>query len=269
MSLKEQTILSQYGKSNTGFLHANGWDSTKFLMQELDCQANECVLEIGHGTGATLVELASRYRCTNFYGVEVNKLMHRKGIQRIKLCGLSKNIDCTLSLHNSKLSFSDNSFDKVYCESVLGILEGNDLPNLLTEIRRVLKPDGILLFNETIWTSNVSSKIILEINSFCKSNYGIIQSTADYPYLADWEKLLRTKGFFVLDKHELHNIGSVVRIAQARQSIVSILFSIWGKIWHGAGLSKLNDIQNKLTVPNNVMRGIIIKSKATNLSEGE
>lgn len=265
--MKQRTILNKYGKANTAFLHARGWIATKFLVQKLDCQPNERVLEIGFGTGATLVELASRNRETQFFGVEANQVMHAKARQRVKFCGMSGNIQCVLNQHTLPLPFSDNSFDRIYCESVLAILEGKDLPNMLLEIKRVLKPTGILLFNETIWTSAASPQIIQEVNDFCKANYGIIQSTADFPHLSDWQGLLQSAGFEILEKQAVGQIEDSLKYSKNWSSILSRVFSFFGKLRHGSGLSQLTDIRTQLDVPNNIMEGIIIKSKAVTLAQ--
>lgn len=44
----------------------------------------------------------------------------------------------------------DNTFDIVYCESVLAILKKNDLELLMHEIHRVLKSGGSFIANESI-----------------------------------------------------------------------------------------------------------------------
>lgn len=237
-------------------------------MQELNCQENEHILEIGFGTGATIVELASRNKQTRFSGIEVNELMHQKAIKRIKLCGLANTIECHLNNQISALPFPENAFDKIYCESVLAILEGDDLPRLLAEIRRVLKPTGIFLFNETVWTSKASQEIIKKVNAFCKANYQIIQANPDYPRLQDWVNLLQTSGFDVHSKREIAKVDGDLKLKPNWQSFVSRIFSAWGKLRHGASLAGLDDVKNHLDVPSNIMEGVIIKSKPSILAKG-
>jgi ubiquinone/menaquinone biosynthesis C-methylase UbiE len=260
--LNETNILERFGKANTAFLHARGWISTKFLIQKLDCQANERILEIGFGTGATLVELASRNKRSSFFGIEAHQLMYEKAVDRIRFCGLSKKIECSLNTNISKLPFPDSSFDKVYCESVLAILQGNDLPNTLQEVNRILKPEGILLFNETIWVSNASKEMINEINTLCKLNYGIIQSSSDFPYVQDWKRLLQSSGFEILDVFKVDEIDDNLNVRKNWQSILSDLFSDLGRLKKGPKSTEFDSITAHLKIPEKIMEGMIIRSKS-------
>jgi hypothetical protein len=49
--------------------------------------------------------------------------------------------------------------------------------------------------NETIWLRSTTSSEIKEINSFCKKEFGIIQSNGTFPYLENWKKLLKDSNF--------------------------------------------------------------------------
>ena len=266
--MNETNILERFGKANTAFPHAGGWTSTKFLIQKLDCQANERILEIGFGTGATLVELASRNKRSSFFGIEANKLMYKNAMERIQFCGLSKRIECSVNINNSKLPFPDSSFDKVYCESVLAILEGNNLPNILQEVNRILKPEGILLFNETIWMPDASKSMINEINKLCKSNYGIIQCSSDFPYVQDWKRLLQSSGFEILDGFKVDEIDDNLNVRKNWQSILSDLFSAWGKLKKRPKPTEFDSLIAHLKIPERIMEGIIIRSKSIKMAEG-
>jgi len=181
-------ILNYYGAANTAYLHPKGKWATELLLQKLDIQEQESVLEIGFGTGASLVYLASKYQKTNFYGIENSALMHEKATSRIAFA-LLKNIMLTSYENPVMLPFANQFFDRVYVESVLAIQNGNDLPKLIAEIYRVLKPAGKLVANEGVWANSFSKENILEMNAFCQSRFGIIQANSDYPYLSDWKSL--------------------------------------------------------------------------------
>lgn len=254
-------ILEYFGNANTAFLHAGGRSSTKFLLKELDCQADEHILELGFGTGATFVELASRNKKSEFYGIEKNRLMYEKAKQRIRLCGLSQKIQCVFNTDDSHLPFPDNSFDKVFCESVLAILEGNKLPEMLQEVSRILKPGGVLLFNETIWMTSSNRVIIYQVNEFCKLRYGIIQSNSEYPYLENWKNLLLLSGFEVLDVFKVDEIDKSLKTKKNWQTLLSDTFSAWGKLKQLSKPEELININTHLHIPGKIMSGIIIKSR--------
>lgn len=259
-------ILSSHGKAHSAFLHAKGWEATKFLMQKLDCQKNEKVLELGFGTGATMVELASRNRETHFYGVEINPEMYDTATQRFRLCGVFDQLNVQLLESSDGLPFEKAFFDKIYCESVLGILEGDELRKMLFELRRSLKPDGMLLFNETIWNDETTKSLIDEINSFAKQQFGIIQSSAALPYLQDWKQLLSDTGFQVERVYEEQQFENGNAISLNWQSLKSRALTLWGKIKHGVRPIEVASNQGQLSIPPNIMRGVIIQSKASTLA---
>jgi ubiquinone/menaquinone biosynthesis C-methylase UbiE len=187
------SILSYLGKVNASYLHANGRPATSALIQHLNCRPYEHILEIGHGTGATLILLKSKYRKTKFTGIDRSEIMYQKAKNRLRFCGIK---DIPLLRTNSlSIPFPNNTFDKIYLESVLGIQERNDLKSMLKEIKRVLKPHGRLVMNETIWLESTSLSRINSINQNCKSEFEIIQANSKYPYLSDWKLLIQEIGF--------------------------------------------------------------------------
>lgn len=219
------SILSYLGKVNASFLHANGRPATAALIHHLNCRPYEHILEIGHGTGATLVLLKSKYRKTKFTGIDRSEIMHQKAKNRLRFCGIK---DIPLLINNSlSIPFPNNTFDKIYLESVLGIQERNDLKSMLKEIKRVLKPHGRLVMNETIWLESTSLSRINSINQYCKSEFGIIQANSEYPYLADWKLLIQEIGFLI---EIIESLDQLKIKYTFKKVILSELFSHWGKM---------------------------------------
>lgn len=258
-------ILNYYAITNKDYLHSKGKEATTILMNFLDCNPTENILEIGFGTGATLVNLASIHDKAIFFGVETNPVMFQTGEKRVRFCGI-KNISLELNQNHLKTSFSDNFFDKIYAESVLAILEGEDLKIMIAEIQRILKPNGILIINEGIWINSTPKNKIKELNEFCKLNFGIIQSNGNYCYISDWEKLLIEKGF------EIEFIKCIEEIKFQKNKVepnnfLSKIFSYFGKI-QSKIYPKLNKsflsykkAMDKLSNEQVYMDGYIIKSK--------
>jgi ubiquinone/menaquinone biosynthesis C-methylase UbiE len=259
-------ILNYYAKTNTDYLHSKGKEATAILMNLLDCKPNENILEIGFGTGATLVNLASIYKKTVFFGVETNPVMFQTGKKRVRFCGL-KNITLDLNRNTLKLPFPNNFFDKIYAESVLAILEGEDLKLMIAEIQRVLKPNGTLIINEGIWINTISKDKIKELNDFCKLNFGIIQSNSNYTYVSEWEKLLIEKGFEIEFIKRIDEI-KFQKNKMEPNNFLSKLFSYFGKIQSKINpkliisYSMFKNTMNTLAMENKYMDGFIIKCKA-------
>lgn len=224
------SILSYFSKIHADYIHAFGKLATEVLIQHIDCKENSAVLEIGCGTGATLVKLASRNRNATFYGIDISDLMLKKATSRINFCGLSKQIQLKKMNILYKIPFENHFFDTIYAESVLGIQEEEGLDRMFEEICRVLKPNGKLVLNETIWLSSVSKQEIKDINTKCKTAYGIIQANGKYLYVDDWKACLTTHSFKVQKIEPLEKLLKSSKPKANQAEIRSFLYSFFGKI---------------------------------------
>ncbi|MFI5250869.1 MAG: class I SAM-dependent methyltransferase [Bacteroidota bacterium] len=223
------SILDYYQDINGSYLHAHGERGTEHLLQKLDLHPGEKVLEIGFGTGATLVKIISRYPFIELFGVETSSTMLEKARSRLQFCGVTTKIALSLMPSIDRLNFEDDSFDKIYVESVLAIQEDSVIVELLREIYRILKPGGKVVMNETLWLPEIIYEEIAKINTICKSKFGIIQSTGKYKTWNDWSELLKINGFELL---RFESIDSMVTLETRErkhwQEWLSRLFSIIG-----------------------------------------
>ena len=107
-------------------------------------QATDCVLEVAFGTGATLVELLHRVsRSNTVYGVELSPKMLAKAQRVVKTAGY-ENINLQIA-DSHHLPFPDNMFDVLYSSYMFDLMPLADIPVILAEFRRVLKPSGRLV----------------------------------------------------------------------------------------------------------------------------
>ena len=173
--MKRNDILSYYCNTNTGFLHSHGESATNLLLDRLHPQNFEKILEVGMGTGSTLVKIASRNKRIDLFGVEKSEYMLNKTKQRLRICGIPDRIKLHKIDEDGQYPFDNNFFNKIYGESVLAIQEDFELETTVAEIARVLEPGGLLVLNETIWLSSISFEEIEKINNYCKEKFGIIQ----------------------------------------------------------------------------------------------
>jgi ubiquinone/menaquinone biosynthesis C-methylase UbiE len=229
--LMERTdILQYFSRTRAGFLHAVGEPATERLLELVDARENENILELGFGTGATLVKLVSRHKKINVQGIERSALMLDAAKSRLKFCGFKDRIELKHVDTLQVLPYPDNTFDKVIIESVLAIQEGNDLLFLIKELHRILRPEGRLFANETLWLSTVSGEEINAINLKCKTGFGIIQSNGNFKDQSGWKNLLTNSGFKVekmevIDDLKHRSAGIPGSFAEAR----SKLFTMQGK----------------------------------------
>lgn len=237
------------------------------LIGMIDCLPGEKILEVGFGTGATLALLASENRETEFYGAEASGKMFDIATSRLRFCGLENRIELRLMNSPTVLPFEGNYFDKIYFESMLAIQEDNKLHEMLSDIKRILKPDGILVMNETIWLESTSLQKIRDVNEFCKKEFGIIQANAKYPFLADWKKLFQQLNFEILEVMNLDEVAPESGKLQKRM-LRSDLFTLIGKLKLRFKSKLRNEsrlFQNKMNSlaaeQIQLMRGYLIKMK--------
>lgn len=263
----KEDILNYLAKTKSKNIHSKGQLASDILLNNLKCEPNEDILEIGFGTGTTIVNFASYYKNSSFTGIETNPMMFKCAQKRLYFC-FQKRVNLIFNANPTILPFSNFSFDRVYIESVLAIQEGENLSKMLSEIHRVLKPNGTLIFNEGIWINSTTKERINEVNNFCQSHFGIIQANANYPYTSDWERLLVKIGFQVefikdIDEFEINYTDKL-----RHGNVLSNVFSFYGKIQ-----SKINPklVRSYLKFKNEMkivaegekyMNGYIIKCKA-------
>lgn len=264
----ENKILNYFGKAHAQSIHARGKIGTRILIHTLNCQPKEEILEIGFGTGATLAQLFSNNKKTKFYGLELSELMYKKAKTRLRFSLIGESVKLSLMNNKNQIPFRTNSFDKIFLESVLAIQEDNDLEILLKEIQRVLKPDGILIMNETVWLDSTNLDEILRINEECKRNFGIIQSSSGYPYLKDWKEMITNLNFKCESIIKLDDVEDDLKSEfRFPYQMLSFAFSAIGKLRSALSRSMRKEKKNyfekmKQLLPDSkpLMEGIIIKA---------
>lgn len=124
-------------------------DSNEHVAREkglaaLAISEGETVLEIGYGTGHSLVSLANSVgESGKVYGVDISDGMQKVSQKRIDEAGLSARVELSVA-DTPPLPYEDNTFDAVSMSFTLELFPLETIPEMLKEIRRVLKPDGRL-----------------------------------------------------------------------------------------------------------------------------
>ena len=219
-------ILDFFAERSAGFLHGAGREGTRHLLSVLNLQGREKVLEVGVGTGATLVALKSIWPQLDITGVEASPNMLQRAQQRLRFCGLAE-VSVHAILPDQMYPFADNSFDVVLVESVLAIQETGRLERMLTEIQRLLKPGGRLAMNETLWLPGQAPASLRAFNEQCRQHFGIIQSNDELPDVEAWKKLLVNKGWVIEYCERVEAQQGKIRFGW--RNWLSELFSRWGR----------------------------------------
>lgn len=100
---------------------------------------NDLVLDLGCNSGQISFKIAKKV--TKVIGFEIDERLIKTAQASLKKNNI-KNVEFLQGDANERLPFKNNCFDKVICSDVLEHLEKRDFA--LSEIRRVLKPNGIL-----------------------------------------------------------------------------------------------------------------------------
>lgn len=162
------------------------------------------ILDIATGTG-DLAILMTQTNAQQIVGLDISAGMLEVGKQKIKQKNLDKRIEMVLG-DSEKIPYSDNSFDAITV--AFGVRNFENLELGLSEILRVLKPDGIFVILETSIPEKTPykqgyrfySRNVLPLigRLFSKDNaaYGYLsESAANFPYGEVLNNILRKIGF--------------------------------------------------------------------------
>ena len=110
----------------------------------LDPQSGERILEIGFGTGYAQEHLISTINTGFSAAVDLSPGMAYQAQRKLRLAGLLDRCGLTIS-DSLPLPFPTNTFDSLFSSFTLELFDTPQIPILLGECRRVLKPEGRLV----------------------------------------------------------------------------------------------------------------------------
>ena len=190
--------LGDLGATN---LHAAAAVATERLRSALALEPGKRVLDVGCGTGSTILKFASQLSI-HVDGVDFLEEMLRVARVRLRVAGLRNGLvqaDATLAL-----PFRNETYDAVFTESVLGIQPPESAATFLNEVWRVLKVGGRFAANEGVWKTGTSQHIIAAINEACMKDFGFSVASCAGWSKDDWILCMRRAGFTVVGTESLN-----------------------------------------------------------------
>lgn len=198
------TISDNYDGLNRVISFGTDVKWRKNVLELVSAKNPESILDIATGTG-DLAILMSQSSAKRIVGLDLSQGMLEVGIKKIKEKNLSHLIEMVHG-DSENLPFEDNSFDAITV--AFGVRNFETLEKGLSEILRVLKPDGIFVVLETsvptkfpfkqgyhLYTKNILP-LIGKLFSKDNSAYGYLsESASNFPHGESFNKILRTVGF--------------------------------------------------------------------------
>ncbi|OUW34301.1 MAG: bifunctional demethylmenaquinone methyltransferase/2-methoxy-6-polyprenyl-1,4-benzoquinol methylase [Flavobacteriaceae bacterium TMED179] len=182
-------------------------------------QKHETILDIATGTGELVIALA-KLKTKKIVGLDISQKMLNIGKQKVISKKLENRVEMRLG-DSENLDYEDSCFDVVTV--AFGVRNFENLEKGLQEIKRVLKPSGILLVLETAIPTNTFFKVLYNIYArkiipfvgrwLSKNNYAyryLYDSTIAFPNGKTFNNILRKNGFIdVEDFPQTFGVSSI------------------------------------------------------------
>tara|TARA_R110002073_G_scaffold7245_2_gene41334 strand:+ start:423 stop:1067 length:645 start_codon:yes stop_codon:yes gene_type:complete len=181
----------------------------------LDIEPGESVLEIGFGTGHSLLTIAESVGPTGLVaGVDISSGMHDVAMKRMKQAGYTDRVALVVQ-ETPPLPYTDSTFDCVVMSFTLELFPIERIPTVLAECRRVLKPGGRLGVVSMATVSDGQSESVVERT--------YVWMHTHFPHIVDCqpiplERLVEEAGFSIAQQERIDLFTMPVAIVVASTS---------------------------------------------------
>lgn len=105
------------------------------------------LLDVGCGTGNLLRSTAKAHRNVELFGMDPDLKMLARAERKFRRAGVKVRLDRGFA---QELPYPDASFDRVFSSLMLHHLDTSSKDEMLAEVRRVLRPGGVLVLADAV-----------------------------------------------------------------------------------------------------------------------
>ncbi|MET0233786.1 MAG: class I SAM-dependent methyltransferase [Kibdelosporangium sp.] len=109
---------------------------------------NHHVLDVGCGTGNLLRSTGKQHPRTELSGLDPDPQALARARRKARRAGVTIRLDRGFA---QELPYPDDTFDRVFSSLMLHHLDSSAKDELLAEVRRVLRPDGLLVLADAVF----------------------------------------------------------------------------------------------------------------------
>lgn len=182
----------------------------------------DTIMDIATGTGDLVIKMAQKTKASRLVGLDISSGMLEVGKMKVTQEKLDNRIEMVLG-DSENLQFEDGTFDAVTVS--YGVRNFEDLEKGLSEIRRVLKPSGILVVLETSVPekfpfkqgyyvySNLVVPTLGKLFSKDRTAYKYLsESASKFPHGERFNNILKKVGFKDIENHlQFHGASTIYR----------------------------------------------------------
>jgi len=185
------------GKITTKLMNLMNQKQYKAVLDNINLKNNDILLDIGFGNGYLINKLFKMNNNIKIYGIDISNDMVNIVSQKYKQYIDNNCLKLFLENINDETTFENDMFSKIY--TVNTIYFWNDLKKCFSEIKRILKPNG--LFINAIYT-----KEYLDKTEFSK--YGFIKYSKEDMLKLTEENGMKIKNIIEIKKNKSYCIIS-------------------------------------------------------------
>lgn len=212
---QEATARRSYNRMSKIYGLLSDGSEKRFVVEAirgmLKPQPGEVVLEPGCGTGQALVALAQLVGPTgHVYGLDVSDGMIAAATNRLRHAGLRSQTGMTRS-SALRMPYPNDTFDAIFMSFTLELFNNHDIPIVLAECARVLKPGGRLCV--ACMSSRGGQPLMERIYGWSHRRFPTFVDCRPI----DASSYLTDAGFHVAESKSLSMWGLAVELVLARQ----------------------------------------------------